>query len=294
MNFKYLYPYLKERFPIVNMALFAILFLTVYSLAQFFVLDHNHTSTIAQAGGIIATIFFFFRLRVFDEIKDYQLDIINHPQRVLQSGRITLKELKAIAIVGLLIEASWSIYMGTSCFMVWLIAFGFSLLMRYEFFVAEFLKKKLVLYAITHMLIMPLVILWIWLAFNSEISIEWGYLAFLSLTGGFSFEIARKIHAANAERLTVDSYSKAIGLKGSVLTVLLILLTGIVILFRLMIIIKASLVVYVIVMILFLVTIFMYVKAVSSEAEKKFRHAEILVSLFMLISYLALIIEINF
>jgi len=240
MNFRNLYPYLKERFPLVNMALFAILFLTVYSVAKFYnpLVPFNFT----ESGilGIFAVIFFFFRLRVFDEIKDYLLDEVNHPQRVLQSGRITLKELKALAAVGVIIEIAWSLKLGIPCFVAWIVALAFSLLMRYEFFIAGFLKKRLLLYAITHMLIMPLIILWIWKAYSPVIGEGYCLLALLSLAGGFSFEIARKIHTPDAERNTVDSYSKSIGLTTSVITVLLILLAGITVLSYLLIRVEAS------------------------------------------------------
>ena len=55
-----------------------------------------------------AVISFFFRLRVFDELKDYELDLQNHPQRVLQSGRITLRKLFRISLGGSVLEAAWS------------------------------------------------------------------------------------------------------------------------------------------------------------------------------------------
>ncbi len=77
--------YLQERFPPVNMMLFAILHLAVYSATE---VERSFGPVFWL--GILATISFFFRLRVMDEIKDYDLDAVNHPQRVLQSGGVTL------------------------------------------------------------------------------------------------------------------------------------------------------------------------------------------------------------
>ncbi len=195
MKFQNLYKYLKQRFPIINMVLFAILFLTVYSVARSY-------NWLTSAGfrpidylGIFSCIFFFFRLRVFDEIKDYDMDVINHPDRILQSGQITLKELKVIAVAGTLIELAWSLSMGLPTFLAWLAAFSFSVLMRYEFFIPTILKKNLLVYAISHMLIMPLIILWIWTAYSPTTNSGYYLLAILSLLGGFSFELARKIHS---------------------------------------------------------------------------------------------------
>ncbi len=63
---------------------------------------------VLAALGALATVSFFFRLRVFDEEKDYALDAVNHPQRVLQTGRVTLPPLRALAWVGAALELVWS------------------------------------------------------------------------------------------------------------------------------------------------------------------------------------------
>ena len=99
MSLKNLAAYLQERFPFVNMALFAILFATVFTVAG--------RASAGSAGplppfgpgevvGMLAAISFFFRLRVFDEIKDYASDAVLYPQRVLQSGRVSLQQLQVL------------------------------------------------------------------------------------------------------------------------------------------------------------------------------------------------------
>ena len=294
MKFRNLYKYLKQRFPIINMVLFAILFLTVYSVAHFFNPIQTDNLHLLDFLGIVACIFFFFRLRVFDEIKDYDMDLNNHPGRILQSGQITLKELKAIAVVGTFIEIAWSFSMGLPTLLAWLAAFSFSVLMRYEFFISSFLKKILLVYAISHMLIMPLIILWIWIAYSPAINSGYYLLALLSLLGGFSFELARKIHSADAEKATVDSYSKSMGLIASIAAVLGVLGVGIAVLSYLLLVIHASLYSFLIIGLLYFATIILYLLIINKPQEKQLRVAEILVSLFMLISYLSVIIEINF
>ena len=294
MKFRNLYKYLKQRFPIINMVLFAILFLTVYSVARFFSSPKIENLHLLDFLGIFACIFFFFRLRVFDEIKDYDIDVINHPGRILQSGQITLKELKAIAVAGTFIEIAWSFSMGLPTLLAWLAAFSFSVLMRYEFFISSFLKKILLVYAISHMLIMPLIILWIWIAYSPAINSGYYLLALLSLLGGFSFELARKIHSADAEKATVDSYSKSMGLIASIAAVLGVLGVGIAVLSYLLLVIHASLYSFLIIGLLYFATIILYLLIINKPQEKQLRVAEILVSLFMLVSYLSVIIEINF
>ncbi len=298
MKARHFWAYLKERFPVVNMALFAILFLTVQSVAAFYAPTNPHSSPLGwwEVLGALAVISFFFRLRVFDEIKDYALDAHNHPHRVLQSGRVTLKGLKRVSLAGGVLEVLWSAHMGLPALTLWLAAVGFSLLMRYEFFVSNYLKQRLLLYAFTHMLIMPLVIWWIWSAYaywyvlNGPLAV----LALLSLLGGFSFEIARKIHAPGEERERVDSYSKSLGYAPAIFTVLALLLAGVVEQGYLLYLLGAGRWPYLVVGGLYGLTGIVYGLALARPREKNLKLAELLVSLFMLVSYVSIILQINF
>ncbi|UOG74863.1 UbiA family prenyltransferase [Hymenobacter tibetensis] len=292
MNLRHFAAYLGQRFPPVNMGLFAILFLTVWSVAG--TAGAKVGFSWREAGGILATISFFFRLRVFDEIKDYAADAINHPHRVLQSGRVTLKQLQVLAWLGAGGELAWSWYMGPVAVAGWLLALGYSLLMRYEFWVSEYLKKRLVLYALTHMLIMPLLITWLWVAYRPELVLPARFfmLAALSLLGGFAFEIARKIRAPEAERAGVDSYSRAMGYRGAIGAVLLVLAGGIAVQSTLLVQLQAGVWPFGLLAGLFVLTLFVYLWAAAAPQEKLLRTAELLVSLFMLTSYVAIIVEI--
>ena len=289
MVLKNLVAYFRERFPPVNMMLFAILFFTVYSISS--LSEATPIGGFVVLGGVAAVIFFFFRLRVFDEIKDYEIDALNHPHRVLQSGRVSLKQLKAIALVGTLVELSWSVWMGFEVLLAWLLAVGYSVLMRYEFFVGDWLRKRLLVYAVSHMLVMPLVIAWVWIAFNHVLNAHFILLASLSLLAGFSFEIARKIHAPCAERATVDSYSKSIGYRFSIGLVLLLLLAGTAVQWRLLQVVSARDWAFIVLSLSYLVTLMIYLRNLTNAHEKALRKAEIGVSLFMLISYVSIIIE---
>jgi len=287
--------YLKERFPVVNTLLFAILFLTVYAVACYAQQRMLFSDGFLFIdGGILATISFFFRLRVFDEIKDFSIDCINHPQRVLQSGRITLTQLQWIAALLFIAEALWTITAGTMCLLCWIVATAYSILMRYEFFASAYLKKRLLLYAFTHMLIMPMIIAWLWwgiMVVDGWNDYVW-LLCLLSIAGGFSFEIARKIHAPEAEKVTIDSYSKSLGLIASIILVNILLALGVATQFVLLHRIHAKFWAYGLIAILFLSTLIFYIRIIAAPSEKMFRKVEVLVSLFMLVSYTSVIIQI--
>lgn len=295
MKVRNLLAYFSERFPPVNMFLFAILFFTVKSVAHFFS-PLDQTTFLNTLWGIVAVISFFFRLRVFDEIKDYKIDAINHPNRVLQSGRVTLKHLQITAIFFFIFEISWTVYNGYTTLVFWLILILYSLLMRYEFFVSNYLKSKLLLYAASHMLIMPFIILWVWSAFvKTNLFIAPFYLlACLSFLSGFCFEVARKTHAPNSERPTVDSYSKSIGFINSIKLILLFLSLGVFTQFYMLSMINANWWAFLLIAVLFVAICIIYFLQAKTQKESYLRKAELLVSLFMLFSYLTIIAQINF
>lgn len=294
MKIKNLLAYINERFQFVNMALFAVLFLTVFVVSTY---TNGQPINIGlnEFIGSLAVISFFFRLRVFDEIKDYDIDSINHPHRVLQSGRIELKHLTGMSVAGAVVEIAWCLVNGKLVFIYWLLAVLFAFLMRYEFFISSFLKKYLLLYAFSHMMIMPLIITWIWSAY-ADMSFQTNLLLLssLSVLSGFSFEIARKIHISDYEKLLIDSYSKVVGYKGSIVLVLLILFIGVIIQFKLLNEIGSANWPFMVIGFLYLITVGLYISALVKPQEKKIRVGEIMVSLFMLFSYGTILIEIIF
>ncbi|WP_345235573.1 hypothetical protein [Hymenobacter saemangeumensis] len=283
--------YLRQRFPPVNMALFAVLFLTVWAVAG--TTGAGRAFGWREGLGIMATISFFFRLRVFDEIKDFDLDAQNHPQRVLQQGRVTLPQLRRLAWAGAALELGWSALLGGPAVLGWALALAYSLVMRFEFFAPAWLRARLLLYAVSHMLIMPLIIGWLWLAYAPALSGRLVLLMLLSLLGGFAFELARKTHAPAAEQAGIDSYSRTLGLAGACAGIVLVLLAGVGVQAGLLYQLHAGPGPYVVLGGLLLPTLALYRAALARPREALFRRAEMLVSLFMLSSYLTLIVLIK-
>jgi 4-hydroxybenzoate polyprenyltransferase len=299
MNLKNLAAYLHERFPLVNMALFAILFATVFTVAGRATAGPTGPLPrfgLIELGGILVTISFFFRLRVFDEIKDFASDAVLYPQRVLQSGRVNLGQLQVLAWTGAALELAWSVHRGWPATLGWGALLSYSLLMRYEFGVAEWLRARLLLYAISHMVIMPLVISWLWLAY-APLALFWQegglLLALLSLLGGFAFELARKIRTSAAEREGVDSYSKTLGYGGAIAAVVLVVLSSAGVQARLFWQLSAGWGAFLLLGGLLILTVAVYGTALVRPREKLVRLAELLVSLAMLVSYVAVIVSLR-
>ena len=220
--------YLKERFPLFK---HGILIVSYYSSNQFLaqILQNPEQGvkySINSLLGAITLFMIFFHLRVFDEHKDYEEDCKYFPERLLSQGIISLNELKVfggLAIAAQLIIAGLC---GINALIGVLIVLAFSILMLKEFFIGKWLKKHFLLYATSHMLIMPLMALMIF-SFTTSLppwqAPGWYWLyAFVGFFVTFNWEVSRKIRTPEDEQEGLDSYSKTFGTYGAAYMVIII------------------------------------------------------------------------
>jgi len=220
--------YLSERFPVLG---HGILILAYYSSNQFLARTltepgrpmHYDWTTVL---GAVTLFCFFFHLRVFDEHKDYAEDLVHYPQRVLQSGLITLRHLKILGGAAIALEVTLSAVRGPAALAGWALAFGFSLLMLKEFFARDWLKRHFLVYATSHMLLMPLLSLMVFSFATGRWPWEapgwfWVY-AWVGFFVTFNWEVSRKIRAPEDEIEGVETYTRIFGTYGAAWIVLLI------------------------------------------------------------------------
>ncbi|MEO2048132.1 MAG: UbiA family prenyltransferase [Pirellulales bacterium] len=227
-----LWAYVKERFPPIGNGL---LIVSYYSCNQFLAQALTKPAepmryTLATLIGAMTLLALFFHLRVFDEHKDYEEDCRNYPDRVLQRGLITLRDLKILGglAIGfeLVVAIVWAVFVSPAPLIAIVVVLVFSLLMLKEFFVGNWLRKHFLIYATSHMLIMPLFAMVVYSYTVSEYLWEasgwfWFY-AFVGFFVTFNWEISRKIQAPQDEREGVDSYTKVLGTYGAAYAVLLV------------------------------------------------------------------------
>ena len=228
MRARHLSAYFAERFPLLS---HGVLIAAYYSSNQFLARTLTHPGEpmrydVSTALGMITLLCFFFHLRVFDEHKDYAEDLVHYPRRVLQSGLVTLRDLKVLGGLAIAIEIVLSALRGPAAFVAWLAAFLFSLLMLKEFFVRDRLKRHFLVYAVTHLLVMPFLSLlvfsfatgrWPW-----EAPLWFGIYAWVGFFVTFNWEVSRKIRAPEDEIEGVDTYTRVFGTYGATYIVLLI------------------------------------------------------------------------
>lgn len=214
--------YLAERFPVpVTLMLSVATGVAAYAVAQAELIRAGAPVLFdgTAAAGCFAVFLFLFHLRVFDEHKDFDLDNETRPDRPVQRGLVTLRQLKvlgAVAIAGQLIIA---LAPGPRIGALYLLPLGYSVLMYFEFFARQWLSARIIWYAITHCLVMALVALALAARFTmrADISLSpelWAFLA-LTVTTFFSVDVLRKMWAPETEVEGVDSYSQRYGLRTS-------------------------------------------------------------------------------
>lgn len=222
-----------ERFPLANALLFLLLYAAALFLGQLLTVGPEaplHLDA-RDVAGFIAVWSFFLLLRIFDEHKDFDKDSANHPDRVLQRGLITLGHLRMVGVASVALMAAVSVWYDGGLGRVtatWLAVMVWSGLMAREFFVGAWLEQRLVLYATSHMLVMPLAAWWMAQmgAAGRPLPATVSYFAALAFASGAAFEVTRKLYAPADERPEIDSYSKILGLRWGTLTVIAFLAAG--------------------------------------------------------------------
>lgn len=163
---------------------------------------------------------FFFRMRLFDEIKDYDVDLVINPTRPLARGLIKVPEVKRMILMLILLELVLSGTLGLITFLLYVAAIFYSLLMYEEFFIGDWLRPKLTTYAVSHTIVVTLLGLALVSANLGFTVIESPAPVVFLLSHWFIFnlfEFARKTFGPDEERENVASYSKIFGLKGAYL-----------------------------------------------------------------------------
>ncbi len=194
--------YLAERFPVP-----VTLMLSVATGAAATAVASSGTFVIdAGALGAIALMFLLlFHLRVFDEHKDYEEDAATRPDRPVQRGLVTLRQLKIAGAVAIALELAIGGWW-------WLVPLGWSVLMLFEFFAPRWLERHYPIYAISHSAVTSAVVLALVLRAGGSLGRDAWVLAGLALASTFSIDVLRKTWAPIHEIDGVHSWSKQIGI----------------------------------------------------------------------------------
>ncbi len=215
--------FLSERFGLVGSPLMISLFvLSHLGLVKF------HNELIPQLRFIIivfvGVVLFFVKLRFYDEIKDYELDVVINPTRPLPRGLLSIDQVKSAIEKVIVIELL--IYYGVNlpALVAMGITIGYSLLMYKEFFIPKLIRPHLTTYATSHTIVTFFLSISIFSAFTNtyfwNLDKEYYYFSLTSWLIFNIFELGRKVFQPNEEREGVESYSLVWGRWGAVILVL--------------------------------------------------------------------------
>ena len=241
-NFKI---YLNERFPLGKNSIFVLIFTLsgyIYTgllynskiINQIFSKEIKVPMPWHKIVALFIIIFMFFlQLRITDEFKDYEEDLKYRAYRPVQRGVITLKALGKIGIATVIIQIILAYIIDFKIIYFMIIVWFYMFLMAKEFFIKEWLTKRILIYALSHVVIMIFITLVIVNAtqyivlgeaenifkfvalqrYRHNIDIALIPLFTLNYLNGIVLEIGRKTRRADEEEHGVQTYSKLWGKK---------------------------------------------------------------------------------
>jgi 4-hydroxybenzoate polyprenyltransferase len=214
--------YQRERFPVLaHGPLVAAFSLSAVSFSRLLRGQHTLPGAKATFVAFATALLFFLQLRIADEFKDFEEDSKYRPYRAVPRGLVSLRELGVLGAITAAIQALLAVWLEPSLLIVLAVAWTYLALMSKEFFVGEWLKRRHVLYLVSHMMIMPLVDLYAtacdWWADGAHAPPGLIWFLIVSYFNGVNIEVGRKLRAPADEEYGVATYTAVWGLRTAVL-----------------------------------------------------------------------------
>jgi len=213
--------YQKERFPLL--AYIPLMFMFGFSSISYSLHLVNADARFSDLGinqittAMLVTLFWFMLMRIADEHKDFAEDKEFRPYRPVPRGLVTLKELRIIGIVIILMQLGLSVWVDWRLLGLLALVYVWFTLMTLEFGVHKWLKAHPTIYLISHMLIMPFIDLYAtsveWLPRGGAFSFGIMLYMISSFCDGTVVEVGRKLRAKENEEYGVDTYTQIWGPK---------------------------------------------------------------------------------
>jgi hypothetical protein len=186
--------YVKERFPVPVY----LLLIGGFTLSGLFLAGGAF-----QWRGFLVSffgfLFFFFQLRLMDERKDYDKDVVAHPERPLPRGLLSVDEVgQTIVLINLMMLAYGALVMVLTNRVASISYYAvtvYLLLMYKEFFLARWLDERPLLYAVTHQAIVFAICIFAVTVTRPELARNGQtlWLGLMILGSFFSYEVCRKL-----------------------------------------------------------------------------------------------------
>lgn len=210
------YTYQKERFPVIAFGIyvFAIVFATYCVTSN---LTSNYGFNWKKIILMFIVVFLqFLMVRIVDEFKDYDEDCKYRPYRPVPRGLITLKELKVLFVICLVIQVTITLCFCKYSFPFLILLWVMFALMTKGFFIKKILDEHLLLEVLFDEIMMPTMVLYDsnFVGHMTDFISNSVFIKFLILSYIVSWiiEIARKIRCKEDEENGVRTYTAVYGI----------------------------------------------------------------------------------
>ncbi|MEC7839870.1 MAG: hypothetical protein VX777_07505 [Chlamydiota bacterium] len=186
--------YCEERFPLLN-------YLAIIAGLSFsgLVIRHGAPSFAPFLFSMIGLFLIFFLYRIMDDTKDYEVDILAHPDRPLPKVLFAVDEFK-VAInllqIAMFVFAmiTWMLFSKIAG-MTYLIIAVYLWHMYREFYIDHWISKKPITYGLTHLIIIVLITLFPVSLTRPELILTFSFLSygFMIFAAFFTYDICRKL-----------------------------------------------------------------------------------------------------
>ena len=213
------YLYQEERFPIVFLVL--SIFPVILSSAAIVMQDRPNLLQLLLA--FIASLSYFFHIRVIDDYRDFQHDNLYHKNRPIQAGIISLMDLKRIDSIMVVIFLLISIFSNPYSLGLAVFLLIYTYFAKNDFFAKLKIRKYFYIYNAINFLQMVILQIYIYaffsksFYFNTPITMHFLFI----ITGTLIFEFLRKIKTPESEGEGKDTYSWHMGFGKSTMVYLL-------------------------------------------------------------------------
>ncbi len=213
--------YQRERFPIFGHGLPVAAF--SFSAVCFSRLLRGGDDWPRWESAVVAfltSFLFFFQLRIADEFKDFEEDSRYRPYRPVPRGLVTLRELAWVWVGTAILQLALALWLDPPLTFLLAGVWLYLVLMSKEFFAAAWLKRRAVIYMLSHMAIVPLIDFYAtacdWWPAQGKPPEGLFWFVVVSYFNGLVIEIGRKIRAPADEEEGVTTYSYAWGRRTAV------------------------------------------------------------------------------
>ncbi len=225
--------FLRSRLPIPLLISFGIGFIIhILLFGKYFF--HQSMAAGEMTLGAFSFILFIIVMRVADDLKDFQSDRIDFPDRPTQTGLVNEADLKwflkvlllAVPFINLMI---WIYFDKPNVFYFSVAVTVYSYLLYRWFFLEKYIRPRLWLALLTHNPIVYLYQFYILSFFENSLQKNAVMYMVADAMITTAWEVSRKIRGTT-EETSYGTYSKMWGIKGSTLVFLLLLLASLAIL----------------------------------------------------------------